>query len=398
MNNKNNNYRIMKFLEPTNKGDKSKGYVRLDMRGTKGMIVVSVENLGDGRSTSDVYLYKDKKNKIKVGTVNNKKGMIKKYISLGVNNGNIEDYNICGVVKENKIALYSSLFNNTAAYDVRKLEGSGSEDEVLEESGINMLNSDESNEGNENNEGNEAADEVNEAAEAEENNQDVNDENVSDAASDIADTYAEEEENTGGEETVADGYSVVEDSYGIEEEEGYQENSAGMEEQDAGTASSGDNVEAAAKKAQRNRFEENLYRVLNNYGKLEPLSVNINNLSWWKIPYDDRGVKNGTLPFYNQLISSYYPFPMSNRVTTCQNLIKKYGHYIFGIYKENNAIKRFVYGIPGEFKREEQPYKGVTGFKNWSYKNKNIDGNYGYWIAFVDSGTGEVTEPPQIDK
>lgn len=389
MNNKNNNYRIMKFLEPTNKGDRSKGYVRLDMRGTKGMIVVSVENLGDSKSTSDVYLYKDKNNKIKIGTVNNKKGMIKKYISLGVNNGNIEDYNICGVVKEDKIALYSSLFNNANAYDVKKLEESDGE-VSLEELEINELNSDES-------------------EEPEESNLDVNDEDASDTVTvnGAESTYDEEiTDVSDAADIVSDEYGTVEDSFGSEpEEKNYQENYGGVEEQDESIeeaekeeGSSEDNVEAAAKKAHRNRFEENLYRFLNNYSKTEPLSVNINNLSWWKIPYDDRGIKNGTLPYYNQLISSYYPFPMSNRVTTCQNLIKKYGHYIFGIYKENNAIKRFVYGIPGEFKREEQPYKGVTGFKNWSYKNKNMDGNYGYWIAFVDSGTGEITEPPQIDK
>jgi hypothetical protein len=43
MNNKNNNYRVMKFLEPVNKSDKSKGYVRLDIRGIRGTLIVSVE-------------------------------------------------------------------------------------------------------------------------------------------------------------------------------------------------------------------------------------------------------------------------------------------------------------------------------------------------------------------
>jgi hypothetical protein len=37
MNNK--NYRVMKFLEPVNKKDKYRGYVRLDMRGNRGNMV-----------------------------------------------------------------------------------------------------------------------------------------------------------------------------------------------------------------------------------------------------------------------------------------------------------------------------------------------------------------------
>ena len=45
MNNK--NYRVMKFFEPVNKKDKSRGYVRLDMRGNRGNLIVAAENLGD---------------------------------------------------------------------------------------------------------------------------------------------------------------------------------------------------------------------------------------------------------------------------------------------------------------------------------------------------------------
>ncbi len=100
MNNK--NYRIMKFFEPINKQDKSRGYVRLDIRGIKGNIIVSVENLGDVKSTSEVYLYKDRTNKIKLGDINNKKGMLKKLLTFGNNNA-IEDYNVCAVVRDKKL-------------------------------------------------------------------------------------------------------------------------------------------------------------------------------------------------------------------------------------------------------------------------------------------------------
>ncbi len=161
--------------------------------------------------------------------------------------------------------------------------------------------------------------------------------------------------------------------------------------------SGGDSSESRAQSRRfRSKFDESLYRMLKEYKELEPLSVKIRDLNWWYIPYDETGVRNGFLPYYSQIISSYYPYPMSNRVTTCSFLMKKYGHYIFGIYKEKGEIARFVYGVPGEFKKEEQPYKGVTGFKNWSYSNKESDERHGYWLVFVNPKTGEATEPPQI--
>ena len=48
MNNK--NYRVLKFFEPVNKKDNSKGYVRLDMRGNKGNMIVAAENLAQSIS------------------------------------------------------------------------------------------------------------------------------------------------------------------------------------------------------------------------------------------------------------------------------------------------------------------------------------------------------------
>ncbi len=383
MNNKNNNYRVMKFLEPVNKNDKYRGYVRLDIRGTKGMIIVSVENLGDNKTTSDVYLYKDKKDKIKIGTVNNKKGMIKRTISFGSNSSNIEDYNVCGVVKDNKIVLYSNLYNSVNLNDVRKLENEITSEDVNEDFDIisDLNNSDEEPEKTQ--------------TEAIEHN----DDNTIDLEPPTEQKLDNEEEI----DNFVDDIELVDNSKIRENDEQKNNEEINTAHENETSESNSiyenydDGIEALSKKTvYKNKFEENLYGLLNSCSRLEPLSVNIKNLSWWKIPYDDRGVNNGFLPYYNQIISTYYPFPMSNRVTTCQGLIKKYNHYIFGIYKENNCIKRFVYGVPGEFKRDEQPYKGITGFKNWSYKNKDLDGAYGYWIAFVDSNTGEVTEPPQI--
>lgn len=374
MNNKNNNYRVMKFLEPVNKTDKSKGYVRLDIRGIRGTIIVSVENLGDSKTTSEVYLYKDKNNKIKVGTVNNKKGMIKKTISIANNSTNFEDYNICGVVRNNKIVLYANLFNAANVNDIRKLE------ENIHVNNVEDIQKDENNTDNSNGIANNELEEYEESKGTEESNEMGESKEIEEA-----EERKEKIDNAKGEEEYEDEAKSVETE---KLETKIDENNEQEQE----------SIEAATKKVvYKSKFEENLYNLLREYSKIDPLSVDIKSMSWWKIPFDDRGVKNGFLPYYDQIISSYYPYPMSNRVTTCHSLMRKYGYYLFGIYRDNNKnIKKFVYGVPGEFKREEQPYKGITGFKNWSYKNKEINGDYGFWLAFVDSNTGEVSEPPQI--
>lgn len=352
MNNK--NYRVMKFFEPVNKKDKYRGYVRLDMRGNRGNLIVAAENLGDAKSTSEVYLYKDKHNKIKLGDINNKKGIIKKVLTFGSNNS-IEDYNVCAVVNNGKIVMYSNLFNTSSPDIVRKLEEEDVNVEKFERNHIPL---------NENHK--EAKEpmvtiepmvtkEPKEIAEA-----------ITEKENTLLDDKIKEEVKEVIKETVIEPVKTVTVKEEIKE------------------------------KRFRNRFDENLYNTLKEYKEVEPLSVKLKNFNWWYIPYDEMGLKTGILPYYNQIISSYYPYPMSNRVTTCAGLMKKYGHYIFGIYKENDEIAKFIYGVPGEFTKEEQPYKGVTGFKNWSYAAQDNKKDNGYWLAFVNPKTGETTDPPQI--
>jgi len=390
MNNK--NYREMKFFEPVNKQDKSRGYVRLDIRGIKGNILVSVENPGDVKATSEVYLYKDRINKIKLGDINSKKGMIKKLLTFGSNNA-IEDYNICAVVRDKKIVMYSNLFNAISPDQIRKLEAD--DQDTINEEIANLEGT--------------SPEVVPEPMETAAEIKKTNTEEVKTFKEIIKEEKGSEKktEVTEEETKTAEKTKTAEETKTIEEEKKFA-----AETIKKTTVSSAVNiddnitepekneepkedVQSQARKY-RNKFDESLYNVLKDYKQVEPLSVKINNFNWWYIPYDETGVRNGFLPYYNQIISSYYPYPMSNRVTTCSGLMKKYGHYVFGIYKENGEIVKFVYGVPGEFTKEEQPYKGITGFKNWSYSNKENYDKHGYWLAFVNPKTGETTEPPQI--
>lgn len=383
MNNK--NYRVMKFFEPINKQDKSRGYVRLDIRGIKGNILVSVENLGDVKSTSEVYLYKDRTNKLKLGDINNKKGMLKKLLTFGSNNA-IEDYNICAVVKDKKIVMYSNLFNATSLEQIRKLETDDEdivtgeiadfEDELFEKAEETSEMAEEIIEKPE--EIAKKPEEIVKKPEEKGKRKEINHHDAEAAEPQEAEGTVDDEKDVIKKTTISSAVNIDEDTSKPEIDKEPEED-----------------IQSQTRKY-RSKFDESLYNVLKDYKQVEPLSVKINNLYWWYIPYDETGVRSGFLPYYNQIISSYYPYPMSNRVTTCSGLMKKYGHYVFGIYKENDEIKKFVYGIPGEFTKEEQPYKGITGFKNWSYSNKENYDKHGYWLAFVNPKTGETTEPPQI--
>ncbi|WP_313344223.1 hypothetical protein [Sedimentibacter sp.] len=369
MNNK--NYRVMKFFEQVNKPNKARGYVRLDIRGMRGNIIVSAEGLGDAKSSSEVYLYKDRTNKLKLGDINNKKGMIKKSLTFG-NNSSVEDYNTCAVVQDKKIVLYTNLFNAATLEQIKKLEYSDEDDVTTIEA--------------------ETADKnVREQIEKTETKSD-NEELVAEKKETEEDAQTEEVKKEKVEKT-----ELIEEKP-IEQQVTKNINDNRTRKESVSSAVNLDaepDIEAQVRKY-KNKFEESLYFALKEYKKIEPLSVKINDFNWWYIPYDETGIKNGFLPYYNQIISSYYPYPVSNRVTTCSGLMKKYGHYIFGIFKEKEEIVKFVYGVPGKFTKEEQPYKGITGFKNWSYSNKEDEADYGYWLAFVNPKTGETTEPPEI--
>ena len=372
MNNK--NYRVLKFFEPVNKKDKSKGYVRLDMRGNRGNMIVAAENLGDAKSTSEVYLYKDKHNKIKLGDINNKKGIIKKILTFGNSNA-IEDYNVCAVVKDGKIVLYSNLFSTSSPDMVRKLEEDTDEPEkdIFEDEKEFKQK-----------EGYPQEKEV------------LKPQEIIDAKG-LQEIRAIEEEV---KKAVQEPVKTIKIPVKKEKEEEISEKTKKEAAEEAEKAKeievAKETEEPVAQQRYRNRFDEKLYKTLKAYKEVEPLSVRLKNFKWWYIPYDETGLKTGILPYYNQIISSYYPYPMSSRVTTCASLMKKYGHYVFGIFKDDDEIVKFIYGIPGEFTKEEQPYKGVTGFKNWSYADKDNKGDYGYWLAFVNPKTGETTDPPQI--
>ena len=133
--------------------------------------------------------------------------------------------------------------------------------------------------------------------------------------------------------------------------------------------------------------------ILKFFEKIEPFKNKLKGYKFWEIEYDENNFYKGFLPYYDYVVSMYYPYPSVQRTTTCQNLIKKYKHYIFGIVMENEQPKYYIYGIPGKFKSSEHPYRGSTGFTTWLQGKNYENDKLGYWLLHIDTSAGRVTSP-----
>ena len=342
--NNNKNYRIMKFFEVADKSCTGKGYIKIDMRGNRGAITVNVENIGDSKTASEVYLFKNKEEKIKIGPINNKRGRLQRNILLNGKDESIENYNICGVVFNDKILMYTPVFMPL---------------------------------------------QVNQQSLLLDENIDIEKEILEDVKNKTIQCEDDLDDNMQDELVQNKGFPSIQ----YEKDNTHDNDLYNNQDENVNTD---ENIEQCSRKY-RNEYERKLFALLNEFEIVKPLQYDIKNLNWWKVIYDENSIYKGFLPYFNQIITTYYPYPLSSRVTTCQILMKKHGYYLFGVYEENGNISKYVYGIPGRFTRDEQPYRGVTGFKNWSYKSNDIPGDYGYWIAFIDANTGAVTDPPEVE-
>lgn len=133
------------------------------------------------------------------------------------------------------------------------------------------------------------------------------------------------------------------------------------------------------------------YNILRYFPEVQPFENQLEGYRWWEIGYDERNVQRGFLPFYNYVVNMYYPYSLTSKIPTCQRMMTKYGHYIFGIYDGEDEVRYYVYGVPGKFNIGEQPFRGTTGFVTWLQSKE--DKNLGYWLLHVDSLMGRVVNP-----
>lgn len=139
----------------------------------------------------------------------------------------------------------------------------------------------------------------------------------------------------------------------------------------------------------KNKLNDYVLSILKFFPYVKPFAIPLKGYEWWKIEYDDGHNYRGFLPFSNYLnnISYNYIF-MSNTVSPI-DLMEKYNHYLFGMYKEYEDVVYYVYGVPGQFLSTEHPYRGVSGFNTW-FEGKE---DYGYWLLYIEPITGKILFP-----
>ncbi|MSS43542.1 hypothetical protein FYJ27_07355 [Anaerosalibacter bizertensis] len=139
----------------------------------------------------------------------------------------------------------------------------------------------------------------------------------------------------------------------------------------------------------KRQMSEYVLSILRFFPYVKPFRIELKGYDWWKIDYTGENIHRGFLPFYNYLFNTYNSYPFMKDASTCHELIKKYGNYLFGIYRDGGEITYYIYGVPGRFDSLEHPFKGVTGFNTW-YETEN---GFGYWIMYIDPLMGKVIYP-----
>lgn len=136
--------------------------------------------------------------------------------------------------------------------------------------------------------------------------------------------------------------------------------------------------------------------ILRYFPYVEPFKIDLEGYNWWRIDIQNPKEDMGFLPYFSYIASGNRKFPLVENAVTATALMKKYGHYIFGLYNVNDEVKFFVYGVPGRFISEDHPQNGTTGFNTW-YESKD---GLGYWLLYIDPETGRIIYPinPMIPK
>lgn len=115
------------------------------------------------------------------------------------------------------------------------------------------------------------------------------------------------------------------------------------------------------------------------------------NFTWWEIDQDKLNEQEGFLPYYKYISDPPNKDDLKETDVTCSDQIEKYKKYLFGISQSNEKITHYIYAIPGRHERNEHPHGGKTGFVTWlEDKSKLRDG---YWLIYIDAYTGKVVRP-----
>jgi hypothetical protein len=129
------------------------------------------------------------------------------------------------------------------------------------------------------------------------------------------------------------------------------------------------------------RMEWYYKRLFSSYMTVQPFDKEIKGVEWVRVD-----IQKSYNPAYTQnyFMNQFYGF-MAN----------PYDHYIIGIQQEDGRPKYIIYGMPGRYIREEQPFGGQTGYVYWhpAKGQKSYPGAFGYWMAYIDVISGTIAFP-----
>lgn len=147
---------------------------------------------------------------------------------------------------------------------------------------------------------------------------------------------------------------------------------------------------------QKNQTTNYVLNIMSFFPYIEPFRIDLMGYNWWKIEIDDPKGDKGFLPYFSYVSGGNHKYPLVQNTVTANALMRKHGHYLFGLYNVNDQVKFYVYGVPGNFSSEDHPQKGTTGFNTW-YEGRD---NVGYWLLYIDPLTGRIIYPinPMIPK
>lgn len=140
---------------------------------------------------------------------------------------------------------------------------------------------------------------------------------------------------------------------------------------------------------QKNQTTNYVLNIMSFFPYVEPFKINLMGYNWWKIEIDDPKGDKGFLPYFSYISGGNHKYPLIQNTVTATALMRKHGHYLFGLYNVNDEVKFYVYGVPGDFTSEDHPQRGSTGFNTW-YEGQ---GNVGYWLLYIDPLTGRIIYP-----
>ena len=141
---------------------------------------------------------------------------------------------------------------------------------------------------------------------------------------------------------------------------------------------------------QKNQTTSYVLSILRFFPYIDPFSHNLKGYNWWLVELDKENEYRSFLPYFSYVSGGNNKAPYMDNVVTCNQLVNKYQHYLFGLYNEGDMVKYFVYGVPGKFSSDEHPYNGASGFNIW-YPGVNTEG---YWIIYIDPITGKPVDVP----